>query len=103
MLIAIVGNPDDSIRHIGTLMQATQVTAGSCPAPVSLLEDLLDSQTAAALLGIHPKTLERAARAGEVPAFFKFRRWYYSKTQLDAWLRDTLRSRSPRPAPEQEN
>ena len=50
-------------------------------------EPLLDDQQAAALLGIHPKTLQRLARNGRVPSHRIGRFWRYRASELDAWLR----------------
>ena len=35
---------------------------------------------------IHPKTLERKARRGEIPAYQLFGRWFYFKSELRAYL-----------------
>jgi excisionase family DNA binding protein len=50
-------------------------------------EPLLDDHQAAALLGIHPKTLQRLARTGKIPAHRIGRFWRYRASDLDAWLR----------------
>ena len=53
----------------------------------------LDSRAAAAYLGgLHYKTLERYARRGQVPAYFRFHRWYFRASELDAWLKDGISS-----------
>jgi excisionase family DNA binding protein len=52
----------------------------------------LDSRQAAALFGVHHKTLERKARRGEIPGYFRFRRWFFVKEELAAWLHDALPS-----------
>jgi excisionase family DNA binding protein len=49
-------------------------------------EPLLDDGQAAQLLGIHPKTLQRLARDGQVPAHRVGRFWRYRASELDAWL-----------------
>jgi len=45
-------------------------------------EPLLDDGQAAQLLGIHPKTLQRLARAGEIPAHRVGRFWRYRAVPL---------------------
>lgn len=50
-------------------------------------EPLLDDATAAGLLGIHPKTLQRLARGGEIPAHRVGRFWRYRASELDQWLK----------------
>ena len=50
-------------------------------------EPLLDDKSAAQLLGgVHPKTLQRMARNGEVPAYRVGRFWRYRASELDDWL-----------------
>jgi excisionase family DNA binding protein len=49
-------------------------------------ERLLTDAEAASLLGIHPKTLQRLARVGEIPAHRVARFWRYRASELDAWL-----------------
>ncbi len=56
--------------------------------PVKLdFEELLDSEQAAALLKIHPKTLQRMARAGQIQAAQIGRLWRFRASQIDAWLK----------------
>ena len=49
-------------------------------------EPLIDSDEAAGLLGIHPKTLQRIARSGQVPAIRVGKFWRFRKGELNAWL-----------------
>lgn len=55
-------------------------------------EPLLDSHEAATLLGIHPKTLQKLARAGSVPAIRIGDLWRFRASTLDDWVRATLSS-----------
>ena len=56
-------------------------------------EPLLDDRQASALLGgIHPKTLQRLARNGQVPAYRMGRYWRYRASELDEWLRTKVNS-----------
>lgn len=50
-------------------------------------EPLLDDEEAAALLSIHPKTMQRLARTGRIPAHRIGRFWRYRVSEIDAWLR----------------
>ncbi len=58
--------------------------------PSSVLEDgfepLLDSEEAAALLKIHPKTLQKLARNGEVDAIQIGKLWRFRASALNRWL-----------------
>ena len=49
-------------------------------------EPLLNSVQAAALLQVHPKTLQKMARAGEVPSRRIGDLWRFRASELDAWL-----------------
>jgi excisionase family DNA binding protein len=53
----------------------------------SNFEPVLNTQEAAALLQIHPKTLQRMARQGRVPAFRIGDLWRFRASELDEWLR----------------
>jgi excisionase family DNA binding protein len=46
------------------------------------------------LLQIHPKTLQRMARQGIVPAFRIGDLWRFRASSLDQWLRSGLCSKS---------
>lgn len=50
-------------------------------------EPLLDTQQAAALLKIHPKTLQKMARKGTVPSHRVGDLWRFRASELDSWLR----------------
>ena len=49
-------------------------------------EPLLDSEEAAALLKIHPKTLQKLARQGEVAAIQIGKLWRFRASALNRWL-----------------
>jgi excisionase family DNA binding protein len=53
-------------------------------------ERLLDSDEAAALLGIHKKTLQRMARSGEVPGVQIGDLWRFRASTLNDWLATRL-------------
>jgi excisionase family DNA binding protein len=61
------------------------------PAP-GPFERLLDSDEAAALLGIHKKTLQRMARTGELPGFQIGDLWRFRASTLNEWLTSKLAS-----------
>jgi excisionase family DNA binding protein len=58
--------------------------------PITILqpafEPLLDSDEAAALLKIHPKTLQRLARTGEIRGLQVGKLWRFRVSVLNAWL-----------------
>ena len=55
-------------------------------------EPTLNSQQAAALLQIHPKTLQKMARQGRVPAHKIDDLWRFRASELDEWLRNEVSS-----------
>lgn len=60
--------------------------------PSDAFEPLLDLQEAAAILGMHRKTLEAMARHGEVPAVKLGKRWKFRLSSLDLWVENRLHS-----------
>jgi excisionase family DNA binding protein len=54
--------------------------------PTFHFEPLLDSEEAAALLKIHPKTLQKLARNGEVDAIQIGKLWRFRASALNRWL-----------------
>lgn len=49
-------------------------------------EPLLSETQAGELLGLHPKTLQRMARSGEIPAVRILRYWRFRASELNSWL-----------------
>ena len=56
-------------------------------------EPLLDTDQAAAIMRIHPKTLQRMARQGLVPGFRVGDLWRFRASALDDWLRSGVCSK----------
>jgi excisionase family DNA binding protein len=56
-------------------------------------EPILNTEEAAALLQIHPKTLQKMAREGIVPAFRIGDLWRFRASALDEWLRSGVSSK----------
>ncbi len=48
--------------------------------------DMLTAAEAAELLHLHPKHVQRMARAGRLPATRVGRKWLFPRHQLEAWL-----------------
>lgn len=49
-------------------------------------EPLLSDTQVGKLLGLHPKTVQRLARAGEIPAVRIGRYWRYRASALNAYI-----------------
>ncbi len=54
--------------------------------PAVHFEPLLDSTEAAALLRIHPKTLQRMARNGEIAGIQIGKLWRFRASVLNSWF-----------------
>ena len=74
--------------------QVPQCSSSHITVPTSKLsadfEPVLDTNEAAGLLKIHPKTLQRMARSGRVPAFRIGDLWRFRASALDEWLRSEV-------------
>lgn len=55
---------------------------------INAFEPLLDSEEAAALLKIHPKTLQKLARNGEIEALHVGKVWRFRASALNRWLEE---------------
>jgi excisionase family DNA binding protein len=55
-------------------------------------EQLLDTDEAAALLKIHPKTLQKMARNGEITGVQVGRLWRFRASVLNEWLEHKMAS-----------
>jgi excisionase family DNA binding protein len=53
---------------------------------IPAFEPLLDSDEAARLLRIHPKTLQRMARNGEIRGLQIGKLWRFRASQLNEWM-----------------
>jgi excisionase family DNA binding protein len=58
------------------------------------VERPLTCDEAAAFVRVHPKTVKRMARHGELPGHFRFGRWFFYASELDSWMRTELHSSS---------
>ena len=62
-------------------------------APLPAVEPLLDCAAAATVLGgLHPKTVERWAREGRIPAYHYFRHWKFRASELEVWMLSRVNS-----------
>jgi excisionase family DNA binding protein len=62
-------------------------------ATAPIIEPFLDCAAAAIVLGgIHPKTVERWAREGRIPAYRYFRHWRFRASELEFWMATQVNS-----------
>jgi len=66
--------------------------AGRVANPDPTFETLLDSDEAAALLKIHPKTLQKMARNGQITGVQIGRLWRFRASVLNDWLQRKMAS-----------
>jgi excisionase family DNA binding protein len=73
--------------------KTTVMGSAAIPQPSDLtrqqpaFEPLLDDKQAATMLGgVHKSTLQRMARAGEIPVYRVGRFWRFRATELNEWL-----------------
>jgi excisionase family DNA binding protein len=55
-------------------------------------EPLLDTDEAAAIMRVHPKTLQRYARQGVVRGFQLGTMWRFRASDIDRWISERLAS-----------
>ena len=63
---------------------------GHLPTITTSFENLLNSEEAAAMLKIHPKTLQKMARNGEIAGIQIGRLWRFRASVLDNWLNQKM-------------
>lgn len=97
-------NPASLLRQHGSRLAVNQPPAQSQEENASRRSDLrqeterpviehpITCEEAAAVLRIHPRTIKRMARRGEVPGHFRFGRWFFYPSELDSWMRTELHS-----------
>jgi len=81
-------------------MNTSELTGrGKLPSPQPSLTSgqqpstrVLTSKDVGAMLGRNPKTIERHAREGAIPAHFRLTRWYFFESEIDEWLRGDVKS-----------
>ena len=61
------------------------------PEPTGI-ERPITCEEAFKVLRVHPQTIKRMARRGEVPGHFRFGRWFFYPSELDSWMRVELHS-----------
>jgi excisionase family DNA binding protein len=72
------------------MKQFSGVHTGYPARPEASFDRLLNTEEAAMLLGIHPKTLQRMARKGEIPAMQVGKLWRFSTSALLLWQEEKL-------------
>jgi len=71
----------------GALMEFAISEVESMRGLTTDFEPLLSAEEAAVHLRLHPKTLQRMARLGQVPAVRIGKYWRFQLSRLDGWVR----------------
>jgi excisionase family DNA binding protein len=66
--------------------QSPEVEAHRRRLPSNIKEPLLDSRQAAAILKVHPRTLQRLVHRGQIHAVHVGKLWRFRASALDAWM-----------------
>jgi excisionase family DNA binding protein len=69
-----------------SLLSRSAQTIAQSRLPVIEFEPLLDAIEAAALLRMHPKTLKKKARLGEIPGRHIGKYWRFRISDLNDWV-----------------
>ncbi len=77
------GNEDGAATSPGAPFGVHSIFQIGAPPP---FEPILDTEEAAALLKIHPKTLQKLARNGTIPGFRIGKLWGFRASALNRWL-----------------
>ena len=67
-------------------LQEDDVPGKKRPMSAPLIGPLLDSEMAAAVIGVHAKTLQKWARRGEFPGRMIGGLWRFRKSDLENWI-----------------
>jgi excisionase family DNA binding protein len=68
----------------------THLHTAATPSTPSQFEPLLDSAEAAALLKIHPKTLQRMARTKQISGVRIGKLWRFRASHLNTWAQSQI-------------
>jgi len=66
--------------------QPSEGAPGGNRLPQSVKEPLLDSHQAAAILKVHPRTLQRLVHRGKIHAIQVGRLWRFRASAIEAWI-----------------
>jgi excisionase family DNA binding protein len=72
--------------------EASRISGSTFPGIERRIERMLDSYEAAAILRIHPKTLQRMARSGEIRGVQVGKLWRFRSSDIEWWIGTKLAS-----------
>lgn len=66
--------------------QPPKIVPRGNPLPPSVKEPLLDSRQAAAILRVHPRTVQRLVHRGKIRAVHVGKLWRFKASALEEWI-----------------
>jgi excisionase family DNA binding protein len=68
------------------LIDSRKASEGCLSTPTQYFEPLISEVDAAKMLGLHPKTVQRLARRGDLPSVRIGRYWRFRASRLNEWI-----------------
>jgi excisionase family DNA binding protein len=88
--LTVLGVPEKTQSAAAADAEHSRTRLQAFPTNAFAAEPLLDSDQAAAILKIHPKTLQRMARRGDIRALQIGKVWRFRASVLDEWIQQKL-------------
>ena len=90
--LTVRGVPEKTQSAAAADAEHSRTRLQAFPTNAFATEPLLDSNQAAAILKIHPKSLQRMARRGDIRALQIGKVWRFRASVLDEWIQQQLAS-----------
>ena len=88
--LTVLGVPEKTQSAAAADAEYSRTRLQAFPTNAFAAEPLLDSDQAAAILKIHPKTLQKLARRREIRALQIGKAWRFRASVLDEWIQQQL-------------
>jgi excisionase family DNA binding protein len=88
--LTVLGVPEKTQSAAAADAEHSRTRLQAFPTNAFAAEPLLDSDQAAAILKIHPETLQRMARRGDIRALQIGKVWRFRASVLDEWIQQKL-------------
>jgi excisionase family DNA binding protein len=88
--LTVLGVPEKTQSAAAADAEHSRTRLQAFPTNAFAAEPLLDSNQAAAILKIHPKSLQRMARRGDIRALQIGKVWRFRASVLDEWIQQKL-------------
>jgi excisionase family DNA binding protein len=88
--LTVQSNPEKTQSAASAGAESSRFRLQAFPTSAFCPEPLLDSNQAAAIMQIHPKTLQKLARRGTIRALQIGKVWRFRASVLDEWIEQKL-------------